>query len=211
MSDREVRNVSVAGLEVRADEGESPRIVGHAAVFDRDSDPIGGMFIERIAPGAFKRALGEGQDVRALINHDANFVLGRSKAGTLRMAEDKVGLAIEIDPPDTQAARDLMTSIGRGDIDQMSFAFTVAKGGQRWDEGGEGELDVRTLTDLDLYDVSVVTYPAYPDTDAGVRAHAEWRSAQSEPETVKPEPVVEDEPAGTPKLNLKKRRQALED
>lgn len=147
------------------DKGESRLIVGHAAVFNRDAD-IGGWFIERVAPGAFKRAIKE-DDVRSLFNHDPNFVLGRNKAGTLKLEEDKEGLLTTTIPPDTQIARDLLVSIERGDISQMSFGFRVTK--QEWDDSDEKMLK-RTILEVELFDVSPVTFPAYVQTDVGLRS-----------------------------------------
>ena len=159
----ERRTMNMDGLEVRAADSVAPKIVGHAALFDSFSSPIANEFVEVIRPGAFDRAVRENQDVRALINHDKNFVLGRTASGTLRLSVDSVGLGIEIDPPDTSFARDLAVSIGRGDISQMSFAFTVRD--QKFTRGGgPGGLDLRELIDVDLWDVSAVTYPAYSDT-----------------------------------------------
>lgn len=156
----------------RAD--DKPKIVGHAAVFNTETD-IGGYFREKVAPGAFRDAIGR-DDVRALFNHDPNFVLGRNKSGTLRMAEDDVGLAVEIDPPDTQIARDLLVSMERGDISQMSFGFMVRK--QEWEEDDKGVV-TRTLIEVELFDVSPVTYPAYPTTDVAVRSLADWRDMKT--------------------------------
>ena len=112
--------------EKRAD--GTRRIVGHAAVFNQWSEDLGG-FREQIAPGAFAAALTQ-DDVRALFNHDTNQVLGRNKAGTLTLLEDERGLLSEIILPDTQLARDLEVLMGRGDINQMSFAFTIGQDGQ---------------------------------------------------------------------------------
>src|SRR5262245_46107276 len=100
---------------------DSPKINGHAAVFGVEAD-IAGLFWERIEPGAFTKAIGR-DDVRALWNHNPDYVLGRNTSGTLRLSEDEKGLAVEIDPPDTQWARDLAISIRRGDVSQMSFGF----------------------------------------------------------------------------------------
>lgn len=144
--------------------GGRAKIAGHAAVFNSLSEELWG-FRERIAPGAFRPALGK-SDIRALLNHDPNFVLGRTKNGTLRVREDETGLAVEIDPPETAWADDLLVSIGRGDISQMSFAFRV--GEESW-ERVDGT-DVRTILSFDeIFDVSPVTYPAYPDTDVSLR------------------------------------------
>lgn len=158
---REVRSMPVRELRAE-DEG---KIVGYAAVFNSTTDL--GYFEERIKPGAFARAIKEQQDVRALWNHDANYVLGRTKSGTLRLAEDNVGLRIEIDPPDTQTARDVVESIRRGDVDQMSFAFIATK--ETWTDRRD-MLPLREIEDADLFDVSPVTYPAYEATTVGLRS-----------------------------------------
>ncbi len=149
--------------EVRALE-DTNKIKGYGAVFGKRSEDLGG-FQETIAKGAFDGRLDD--DVRGLFNHDANIVLGRTKSGTLKLSIDENGLGYEIDCPDTQVARDLKTSIQRGDVDQSSFAFTV-------DDDEFTEVDgviIRTITKVKrLYDVSPVTYPAYPDASAGVRS-----------------------------------------
>jgi uncharacterized protein len=145
------------------------KLVGHAAVFNSPTQIYRDMY-EQIAPGAFARALQEKQDVRALFNHDPNFVIGRTKSGTLFVREDSKGLAIEINPPDTTWAKDLQTSIQRGDIDQMSFGFRTKKD-QFEERVIEGQkVILRTLIDVDLCDVSPVTFPAYPDTDIHSRS-----------------------------------------
>lgn len=186
VNSREGPGAETSGIERRAyqpvevrvsDDGEAPKIVGHAAVFDELSEPLGFMypFREKIKRGAFRESIGV-DDVRALWNHNPDWVLGRNKAGTLRMREDDRGLAVEIDPPDTQWARDLLTSIRRGDVNQMSFGFQVID--DDWStENGES---VRTLKKVRLFDVSVVTYPAYPQTDVAVRSSIERLAAQIE-------------------------------
>lgn len=149
-------------LEVREVNPEKRAIIGHAAVFDTITDL--GWFKERVAKGAFAESIKQ-DDIRALFNHDPNIVLGRNKAGTLRLYEDDKGLAVEIDLPDTQWARDLRVSMERGDINQMSFGFEVIDAS--WDTvNGE---EVRTLKRVKLWDVSPVTFPAYPTTDASLR------------------------------------------
>jgi HK97 family phage prohead protease len=162
----ERRSFAVDSLNIEMREDSKPVIRGHAAVFNQLSEDLGG-FREQIAPGAFIEAI-ERDDVRALFNHDANFVLGRTVSKTLRLSEDARGLAIEIDPPDTQAARDLMVSISRGDVSQMSFGFTIRPGGQDWAKDDDGRT-IRTLKKVRLFDVSPVTYPAYPQTDVALR------------------------------------------
>jgi len=164
----EHRTFELDTIEVRADDDEKPKIRGHAAVFDKLSDDLGG-FREKISPGAFSKTIKK-DDIRALFNHDPNYILGRNKAGTLTLEEDEKGLYFEIDPPDTSYARDLLVSIDRGDISQCSFAFMVdGKKGEKWDYP-EGQLPIRTLDLLKLYDTSPVTYPAYPQTDVKVRS-----------------------------------------
>lgn len=171
---REIRILDGLKVEYRDDgEARKPVLAGYAAVFDTETN-IGGMFREEIARGAFKNAL-KSSDVHALFNHDENVVLGRAKAGTLRLSEDDHGLKVEIDPPDTQDARDLMAKMERGDIDQMSFAFSMRNGIEIWDETEEPPL--RTIDRVgELYDVSVVTRGAYPTTEVAVRALEQHRA-----------------------------------
>ncbi|MHC4316889.1 MAG: HK97 family phage prohead protease [Planctomycetota bacterium] len=146
------------------DESDLPTIVGYASVFDSESRDLG-QFKEIIKPGAFDRALVEEHDVRALVDHDPKMILGRSKSGTLRMLVDEVGLRVEIDPPDTSVGRDTIESIRRGDLDSMSFGFVVRNDHWREEEGQA----IREINDLDLFDVSVVSFPAYEDTSVAVR------------------------------------------
>jgi len=154
-------------LEVRA--GETGRtIVGYAAVFNSQT-VIGENYQEIIAPGAFAGAMGA--DVRALFDHDSGRVIGRTTAGTLRLREDATGLAVEIDLPDTSDGRDLGVLIDRGDISGMSFGFNVTK--QSWDE--TGAIPTRTIQAVDLHEVSVVAFPAYPDTAIALRSLDEAR------------------------------------
>lgn len=152
---------------IRATDGKDgpTKIGGHAAKFDVLSEDLGG-FRERIAPGAFANTIKNG-DVRALFNHDSNIVLGRNKAGTLRLSEDLAGLAFEVDAPQTQLVRDMVLApIERGDVSQCSFGFYTMQ--DKWAKL-DGEW-VRTLLEVDLFDVSPVTYPAYPSTDVAVRS-----------------------------------------
>ena len=171
----ETRTFDVS-IEIEKREEGAASIVGHAAVFNTLSENLGG-FRERIAPGAFTESI-QADDVRALFNHDPNFVLGRNKAGTLDLTEDDQGLAIRISPPDTTFARDLMVSMGRRDITQMSFGFTVMPDGQSWEEDADGMV-IRTLRKVRLFDVSPVTYPAYPQTDVAVREMRAWLETQT--------------------------------
>ena len=165
MDDIERRTMRLTELRAQETDG-APVIRGYAAVFDVLSEDLGG-FRERIRPGAFAASLHHA-DVRALWNHNPDYVLGRTKSNTLRMVEDANGLAIEIDPPETTWGRDLMTSIKRGDVDQMSFGFRTVRDEWTNDTGAV----IRTLLEVELFDVSPVTYPAYPQTSVNARAMA---------------------------------------
>lgn len=148
-------------------------LVGYAAVFYRADDPgteyeLWGEAVERIMPGAFDAALAEGDDVRALFNHDSNHLLGRRSSGTLRLTVDAVGLRFEIDLPNTQSGRDTAVSAERGDLTGCSFAFTLREGGSEWRK--EGDREVREIRATRLYDVGPVTYPAYKATSVSVRS-----------------------------------------
>lgn len=163
----ERRYVPPTEIRIVREADHAPRIVGHAAVFNQLSEDLGG-FREQIAPGAFTEAL-EKDDVRALFNHNPDHVLGRNRAGTLKLVEDQRGLAIDINPPDTTAAADLLTLLERGDVTQMSFGFSVRPNGEEWEKRDNG-LWVRTVKRVRLFDVSPVTYPAYPMTDVALRS-----------------------------------------
>lgn len=157
----EIRTLARA-LDVRAAEGALRTIGGYAAVFGVETNI--GWFRERIAPGAFGNSLSG--DVRALFDHDAGRVLGRTTSGTLRLGEDATGLSCEIDLPDTSDGRDVEALITRGDISGMSFGFRVLR--EEWDETDPNS-PLRTILEVELFEVSVVTFPAYADTDIALR------------------------------------------
>lgn len=166
----ERRTITLKELRVvdsLSDESTEPAIDGYASVFDSWSEELGGNqpFRERVIKGAFEETI-QNDDIRALFNHDPNYVLGRNKAGTLTLEEDDKGLHVRITPPDTQWAKDLLVSIKRGDITQMSFGFTVIL--DRWNY--EDNTEVRELLKVKLYDVSPVTFPAYTQTECGIRS-----------------------------------------
>jgi HK97 family phage prohead protease len=163
---RESRFVQVDDLEVRAEGDSAPVITGHPVVYEKWSEDLGG-FRERILPGAATKTIAE-SDVRALFNHDPNFVLGRTRAGTLQLSEDQRGVAMRATPPATTWASDLLISMRRGDIDQMSFAFKAVRDDWR-DPKKPGGLAERDIFEFRMYDSSVVTFPAYVQTDAQVR------------------------------------------
>jgi HK97 family phage prohead protease len=152
---------------------ESKRIVGHAAVFNQVAGPE--WFRERIQPGAFAQTI-KNDDIRALFNHDPNLVLGRNAAGTLSLKEDDNGLYMEIEPPDTTIANDVLASIVRGDVTQASFAFRTLD--DAW-ETNDGE-EVRILKRVQLFDVSPVTFPFYENTDVALRSMEERLKSQKD-------------------------------
>ncbi len=179
----EEKRCLMAGVQLRAAKaGKGPgTVVGYAAVFSKMSQDLG-YFVEKIQRGAFAGVLG--QDVRALKNHDSNYLLGRSKSGTLRMSEDEIGLRVEIDLPDTQVGRDTAEEIGRGDMDGMSFSFAADV--DQWDYSGE--VPIRTLVKIrDLYDVGPVAYPAYTDTSAAMRSLETHRPKSDPPPATTPD------------------------
>lgn len=158
-------------IETRA--GGKRTIIGYGAVFHREGDAgtefrLNSRAVERIAPTAFERALREKQDVRGLFNHSRDHLLGRVSAGTMRLSADQRGLRYEIDLPDTQVGRDVAASIERGDLTGSSFGFQIAKDGENWSPPIEGQR-VRTLVDVNLFDVGPVVFPAYDGTTTGVR------------------------------------------
>jgi uncharacterized protein len=176
MNGAERRFLDEAASEVRVEviDGK-PRIVGYAAVFNSLSVDLGG-FREVIRPGAFASSLAN-SDARALINHDPNLILGRESARTLRLVEDSRGLRYEIDPPDTTYARDLAVSLGRRDISGSSFRFYMFEDqnrGQVWRSEPGGV--IREITEFRAVDdVTIATYPAYPQTEVALRCLEAFR------------------------------------
>lgn len=152
-------------------EGDKLTAAGYAYVFGKRSQNLGG-FVEEVAPGFGKKSLQE-QDVRALFNHDPNYLLGRMGAGTLRMEEDDTGGAYEIDLPDTTAGRDVARLLERRDIPGSSFGFRTIE--DEWGETDHG-FPLRTLKQGSLRDVGPVVFPAYTDSTAALRSLAEKRS-----------------------------------
>ena len=155
-------------VEFRA-EKESRMIEGYAIVFNKDSENLGG-FIERILPEAVDGRLND--DVVALLNHDSNFVLARN-GGTMELTADENGVKYRFEAPNTTAGNDLLENVRLGNIRKSSFAFTISEGGDNWETRTDGP-DIRTISKIKrLYDVSPVTYPAYPDTSVAQRSFKE--------------------------------------
>ena len=155
----------VQEFEVRELPNGKLQFSGYAAVFNSDSEPL--PFIERIMPGAFDKTLKSRNNIKMYLNHDSTLVLGSTRAKTLRLATDTVGLYTEADLPDTSYARDLAEVMRRGDVDSMSFGFSVPRFGDSWSEDGMR----RNLNEVRLHEVSVVTgFPAYSATSASLRS-----------------------------------------
>lgn len=168
MSVHKNKEERVFNIEFRADQaGEnSRRVIGYAAKFNTRSEDMG--FYEVIAPGAFDGVMND--DVRCLIDHKPTLILARTASGTLKIDQDAVGLRYEFDVPDTTYGNDFLVSLTRGDINQSSFAFSVKE--DRWESVKDGDKTIwtRTVTEVErLFDVSPVTYPAYPDTTVSKR------------------------------------------
>ena len=162
----ETRRICINDFEIRNGEtGDGMTFTGYAAVFNSDSEPL--PFTERILPGAFQRSLGSRNEIKMFVNHDTSRVLASKRAGTLRLSEDQHGLRVAADLPDRTDGRDMAVLLQRGDIDSMSFGFSVPKGGDSWsDDGNE-----RELREIRLHEVSIVTgFPAYTATTAAVRS-----------------------------------------
>lgn len=170
--EQRVYDLSDVRVEMRTGEGDAPPVIeGTTAVYNRWSQDLGG-FKERILPGAFTNTLA-GSDIRALFNHDPNIVLGRNKSGTLTLTDMAQGLRVRIEPPETDLVRDMvLVPMQRRDVNQMSFAFRTRQ--DVWREPKKsGDLWERDLVEVEMSDTSVVTFPAYTQTDAAVRSLVE--------------------------------------
>jgi len=161
------RRTANGTVELR-EEGETLTAVGYAAVFDSTSQNLGG-FVERVAPNSFRKTIQE-TDVRALFNHDADSLLGRSGNGTLRLMEDDHGLRYEVDLPNTTLGRDVAELLKRGDLNGSSFGFRTIS--DSWTQTEDG-YPLRILNELAIRDVGPVTFPAYEASEASLRSLAE--------------------------------------
>ena len=174
----EVRTLTAGNVEVRAADNGSVRVSGYAAVFDEVTD-IGGYFREVIRRGAFADAITRGDDVTFLINHDG-LPLSRTSSNTLTVREDTRGLYMEstLDAADPDVMR-IVPKMQRGDLTKMSFAFSMMPDGEvRWTQTGNDESELREIIKVGrLYDVSIVTEPAYEGTEIALRSRAASRAA----------------------------------
>ncbi|MPZ69729.1 MAG: HK97 family phage prohead protease [Actinobacteria bacterium] len=162
-----------SNFETRALANDKAIIAGYASVFDRDSQPLfegyRGRFIEQFRQGAFAKTIRETDDIRGLWNHETNFVIGRTRAGTLRLSEDTIGLHYELDADlGNSDVRNLYRQIERGDVTESSIGFIVPEGKDDWDF--DAEPIRRTVREARLYDVSPVVFAAYLDTTSESRA-----------------------------------------
>jgi HK97 family phage prohead protease len=155
----ETRIVEVEAFEVR-EEADGMHLEGYAALFNSRSENLGG-FTETIKPGAFRASLKARNDIKLLWNHDTGAVLGSTRAGTLTLTEDDRGLRVSATLPNTSYGRDAKELVARGDVSAFSFGFSMpARGGDEWNtEGTE-----RVLKSVRLHEVSLVAFPAYPET-----------------------------------------------
>lgn len=165
-------------LRAPASDDALPTFTGHAAVFNVRTaigNPLTWGFYEQIAPGTFTKTLQEG-DARFLVDHDTALLVARVSADDLRLTEDTAGLAVESDLDiELSYVRDLVRNLERRRITGMSFGFRVVK--DDWDtetvatvDGHDVEVEVRTIREVELFEVSAVTFPAYEETDAALRA-----------------------------------------
>ncbi|MCX8962745.1 HK97 family phage prohead protease [Erwinia psidii] len=140
------------------------KLVGYAIRWNSLSEVICDEFREQFAPGAFKESLASGADCRALYEHDYTRLLGRTTSGTLTLNEDNTGLRFELTPPDTQAGRDVLTLVARGDISGMSFAFRALS--EEWNIATTPY--IRTVTAADLREITVTSLPAYTQSNVEI-------------------------------------------
>lgn len=193
---RERRCLKISELRVVPQADGTQKIEGYAAVFGQKSEMLG-FFREIVMPGAFDRTLANNADVRFLVDHSPPMVLGRTKSGTLQLKADNHGLKVTLpNLPDTSYARDLVVKMERGDVDGMSFAFDTRTDRWRTEDGEE----IRELIDVDLFDVSIVTYPAYPQTEVALRSLNAYRETRQ---------VATDDFQVTPFADLPIDREAL--
>lgn len=177
MSDIERRSFQ----ECRVSSDDGRRLRGYAIRFGVRSVDLGG-FVEIIAPEAVDRTLNTALDVRALVDHDSAKILARTRAGTLGLSKDSRGLAVDIEPDDQISyARDIMRAVARGDVTGMSFAFRTLEDSWNFEE----KTPVRTVLDMSISEVSIVTFPAYPQTDISMATRSLQAAIGRQPNRLK--------------------------
>jgi len=155
--------------------GAALGLVGYACRFDQLSEPIGSPpFREVIRPAALAR-LAERRDVKCLVGHDATRVVGSTRSGTLSLSVDAIGLRFHLDPPDSPTGRDLVESVKRRDLDGVSIGFRVRPDGEAWTGARP---PVRELRDIDLFEISFVSWPAYSGAGVAIEARALHQAAR---------------------------------
>jgi HK97 family phage prohead protease len=146
--------------------GDQRSFAGRAVTYNSMSELLFGSFREVIAPGTFDECLRENPDIIACVDHKPEWLLGRTRSGTLKLTPGPDGIDMDVSDPDTSYSRDLRQSISRGDIRGMSFVFDVTD--DDWSRSGGTPL--RTVTRAKIHEVSFVVFPAYTDTDASARS-----------------------------------------
>lgn len=210
MLDLERRHIS-RPVEFRAATDGLGMLFGYASVYNRYSQNLGG-FVEQVAPGAFKKSIGDRTAVIARYNHDDNYLLGTTEAETLRLLDDETGLGYEVDLPDTTSGRDIAFLSKRGDLRYSSFAFYTRD--DEWDVTEQG-FPLRTLKAVELVDVAPVNTPAYLDSSAGVRSLAERLDLEidvvSHLETAEVRSLLLGEPVDIPAVEARSEEEPIEE
>jgi HK97 family phage prohead protease len=205
----EVRSAPIREVRVATADNGTHSVSGYAIVYNSQSVDLGG-FTEIVAPGSLTRTLTDNPDVLCLRDHKQTLLLGRTTSGTLKLTEDQTGLYFTCSLPATSAGNDLAESLRRGDIDSCSFGFCVAN--DIWSQDTNGAI-VRTLLDVDLFEISVVSFPAYASTSASLRsAPVEIRSAieaSLKPITLPAVPVIDEQIAANHALAYQRSKLAL--
>lgn len=179
MADRRITQQGRCAIETRAD--GSKMLTGYGAVFYRADEPgteyqLWSDLYERVSRSAFDVALKRKDDARGLFNHDANHILGRTASGTMRLSVDDVGLRYEIDLPNTPQAQAVAEAVARGDVSGSSFSFRVEK--QTFERDAKRNAEIRTIEQVELFDVGPVTFPAYQATTSAMRADGDGDDAR---------------------------------
>ncbi len=174
MNKTEIRELVTEGIQLREGETESRTLIGYAVKWGKKSHRIAGRFVEQFERGAFADTLTNGEQ-RALWSHDNSKVLGRTKNNTLRLSEDEIGLRFELDLPNNTLGNDALESVQRGDVDGVSFGFKALQ--QKWENRSADGL-IRNVTKADLFEISLIGVPAYPDSEVSLRGYNPFNEYQ---------------------------------